>query len=179
MAFEIGKAFVDCHLVTEAESYLNLVQTVPSFRPAEVFELLYSCAKERGDTDQCIDFLLKALQALPETSIDKRRQLAVLLTQLYDERGELLHSVEITNKYLSKSRHIVGEGWYCHVDSHETCYSGQGRVSHLDRPTLYASELPSGCCGTVSLARRLGTVHCCCGSTDPILLFTGTSRIVL
>ena len=29
MAFEIGKAFVDCHLVTEAESYLKLLQTVP------------------------------------------------------------------------------------------------------------------------------------------------------
>ena len=132
MAFEIGKAFVDCHLVTEAELYLHLVQSIPTFRPAEVFELLYCCAKERGDTDQCIDYLLKALQALPESSNDKRRQLAILLTQLYDERGELLHSVEITNKYLSKSRHIVGGEWSCHVGPNETRHSGQSRVSHSD-----------------------------------------------
>ena len=82
MAFEIGKAFVDCHLVTEAESYLKLLQTVPTYRPAEVFELLYLCAKEKGDTDRCIDYLLKALQTLPESSNDKRRQLAVLLLSL-------------------------------------------------------------------------------------------------
>ena len=132
MAFEIGKAFVDCHLVTEAELYLNLVQSIPTFRPAEVFELLYCCAKEKGDTDRCIEYLKKALQALPESSNDKRRQLAVLLTQLYDERGELLHSVEITNKYLSKTRHVVGERKGCHVGSDEARHPGQGRVPHLD-----------------------------------------------
>lgn len=48
MAFEIGKAFVDCHLVTEAESYLKLLQTVPTYRPAEVFELLYLCSEREG-----------------------------------------------------------------------------------------------------------------------------------
>ena len=152
MAFEIGKAFVDCHLVTEAESYLKLLQTVPMYRPAEVFELLYLCAKEKGDTDRCIDYLLKALQALPESSNDKRRQLAVLLTQLYDERGELLHSVEITNKYLSKSRHIVGEACRCHLGSHEAYHPRQDRVPHSDRPTLHASELPSRRRGALSLA---------------------------
>ena len=104
MAFEIGKAFVDCHLVTEAESYLKLLQTVPTYRPAEVFELLYLCAKEKGDTDRCIDYLLKALQALPESSNDKRRQLAVLLTQLYDERGELLRDHKQVSEQIETHR---------------------------------------------------------------------------
>lgn len=50
MAFEIGKAFVDCHLVTEAESYLKLLQTVPTYRPCRSVRVALSLREREGLT---------------------------------------------------------------------------------------------------------------------------------
>ena len=43
---------------------------------------------------------------------EKKQELALKLSKLYDEKGELLKSVEITTKYLSKARHFVVLNWY-------------------------------------------------------------------
>ena len=116
MILTIAQAFTECEVIDEAERYLHLLQTIPDFQPSKVFELLYECAKYRQDSDHCIEYLLGALEAMDEGFSEKKQQLAILLTQLYDERGELLHSVDITNKYINKSRHIVGISIYYLID---------------------------------------------------------------
>ena len=108
MILTIAQALTECEVIEEAEHYLHLLQTLPDFHPSKVFELLYECAKYRQDSERCIEYLLRALESMDEGPSEKKQQLAILLTQLYDERGELLHSVDITNKYINKSRHIVG-----------------------------------------------------------------------
>ena len=71
-----------------------------------MFELAYKCYRSKGDEEKTIEYLTKALAALDANDSGKKQELALLLSQLYDERGELLKSVEVTSKYLVKSRHL-------------------------------------------------------------------------
>lgn len=107
MVLTLAQALTECHVISDAESYLQLLLTIPDFHQSKVYELLYECAKERQDSDLCIQYLVKALETMPENVNDTKQQLAISLSQLYDERGELLNSVEVTNKYITKSRHAV------------------------------------------------------------------------
>ena len=81
-----------------------LLSSTPT--PASVFELAYKCYRSKGDEEKTIEYLTKALAALDANDSGKKQELALLLSQLYDERGELLKSVEVTSKYLVKSRHL-------------------------------------------------------------------------
>ena len=103
----LAEALTECHVITDAEMYLELLLTIPEFHTSQVYELLYECASVRQDSDMCVKCLVKALETLPENMNDKKQELAIRLSHLYDERGELLNSVEVANKYLTKSRHLV------------------------------------------------------------------------
>ena len=93
-SFTLASALIDCHLI-------------PNGVDSATYELGYRCSKYHNDTEHCIEYLTKALESLPEGSTEKRQELALALSQIYDERGELLQSVEITNKYITKTRHFV------------------------------------------------------------------------
>lgn len=101
----IASALCDCHLVDKALEFVALLlSSTPT--PASVFELAYKCYRSKGDEEKTIEYLTKALAALDANDSGKKQELALLLSQLYDERGELLKSVEVTSKYLVKSRHL-------------------------------------------------------------------------
>lgn len=112
MVFTIAKALTECEAIDEAEPYLHLLQTIPDFHTSEIYELLYYCSHHRQNTDQCIEYLLRALETMGDGHSEKKQKLAILLTQLYDERGELLHSVDITNKYINKPRPMVDNSFF-------------------------------------------------------------------
>ena len=109
-AFTLASALIDCHLIEQGAVLSDLLLTLPSNSDAATFELAYRYSQARSDTDRCIEYLTKALELLPEGSSEKRQELALALSQLYDEKGELLRSVEVTNKYITKTRHFVGKG---------------------------------------------------------------------
>ena len=111
LVIAIASALCDCHLVDRALQYVELLlSSTPT--PASVFELAYTCYRSKGDEERCIDYLTKALAAADVNDSGKKQELALLLSQLYDERGELLKSVEVTNKFLVKSHHLqVCGGW--------------------------------------------------------------------
>lgn len=73
----------------------------------QCFELAYRCYHMKGDEARCIEYLTKAL-ACEDVEEGKKQELALLLSQLYDERGELLKSVEVASKYLAKKHTQVG-----------------------------------------------------------------------
>ena len=73
----------------------------------QCFELAYRCYHMKGDEARCIEYLTKAL-ACEDVEEGKKQELALLLSQLYDERGELLTSVEVASKYLAKKHTQVG-----------------------------------------------------------------------
>lgn len=108
-AFTLASALIDCHLIEQGAVLSDLLLTLPSNSDAATFELAYRYSQARNDSDQCIEYLTKALEFLPEGSSEKRQELALALSQLYDEKGELLRSVEVTNKYITKTRHFVGK----------------------------------------------------------------------
>jgi len=107
LALTLAQALTECHIVSDAEIYLELLLTIPDFHTSQVYELLYECAAMRQDSDLCVKYLVRALETMPENMNDKKQELAIRLSHLYDERGELLNSVEVANKYLTKSRHLV------------------------------------------------------------------------
>ena len=108
-AFTLASALIDCHLIEQGAVLSDLLLTLPSNSDAATFELAYRYSQARNDSDRCIEYLTKALEFLPEGSSEKRQELALALSQLYDEKGELLRSVEVTNKYITKTRHFVGK----------------------------------------------------------------------
>ena len=104
-SFALAKALQECHMVDKALNFIHLLLTLPEYRTSEVYELSYLCYTEKKEVDHCIEDLSKALEVFHGTN-EKKQSLALALSKLYDEKGELLKSVEITTKYLSKSRHL-------------------------------------------------------------------------
>lgn len=106
-SFTLASALIDCHLIEQGSVLVDLLLSLPNGVDSATYELGYRCSKYHNDTEHCIEYLTKALESLPEGSTEKRQELALALSQIYDERGELLQSVEITNKYITKTRHFV------------------------------------------------------------------------
>lgn len=105
-SFALAKALQECHMIDKALEFIDLLLTLPAYQTSEVYELSYRCYNEKKDINHCIEDLSKALEVFQGAS-DKKQALALALSKLYDEKGELLKSVEITTKYLSKSRHLL------------------------------------------------------------------------
>ena len=106
-SFTLASALIDCHLIEQGSVLVDLLLSLPNGVDSATYEPGYRCSKYHNDTEHCIEYLTKALESLPEGSTEKRQELALALSQIYDERGELLQSVEITNKYITKTRHFV------------------------------------------------------------------------
>ena len=91
-AFTLASALIDCHLIEQGAVLSDLLLTLPSNSDAATFELAYRYSQARNDSDQCIEYLTKALEFLPEGSSEKRQELALALSQLYDEKGRIFTS---------------------------------------------------------------------------------------
>lgn len=102
----LARALQECHQVDRALLFVHLLLALPPYQTSEVYELSYLCYNEKKDVDHCIADLSKTLDLFHGSS-EKKQMLALTLSKLYDEKGELLKSVEITTKYLSKSRHLM------------------------------------------------------------------------
>ena len=118
LTFTIASSLCDCHLLDDALEFLHLLLTpVPSSDASSdassvspdwhTLELAYRCYRMKGDEVKCIEYLSRAL-ACEDMEEGKKQELALLLSRLYDERGELLKSVEVTSKYLAKKHMQVG-----------------------------------------------------------------------
>lgn len=110
-SFILACALQECHQIDKALQFVHLLLNLPSYQTSEVYELSYLCYSEIKDMDHCILDLTKALEVFHGTN-EKKQELALKLSKLYDEKGELLKSVEITTRYLSRSRHLIVGGWH-------------------------------------------------------------------
>lgn len=105
-SFILACALQECHQIDKALQFVHLLLDLPSYQTSEVYELSFLCYSEIKDMDHCILDLTKALEVFHGTN-EKKQELALKLSRLYDEKGELLKSVEITTRYLSRSRHLI------------------------------------------------------------------------
>ena len=106
-SFILASALQECHMIDKSLEFIHLLLSLPSYQNSDTYYLSYLCYNEKKDIDHCIEDLTKALDLIPEGMNEKKQELALKLSKLYDEKGELLKSVEITTKYLSKARHFV------------------------------------------------------------------------